>query len=120
MPDDETMVYDTVCHQASALNRTATLVWRHCDGKTSVPEFVELLRKADLPADEAVVWLALDRLEKAHLLEKPLTKPADHLSRRRALRRLVMAGGLALLPAVTSIVAPTPSMAASGGGGFGK
>src|SRR5262245_35285302 len=37
MPDG-LMVYDTERHQAHSLNRTATLIWQQCDGKTSVAE----------------------------------------------------------------------------------
>ena len=32
---DEILVYDLDRHKAHCLNRTAALVWRQCDGKTS-------------------------------------------------------------------------------------
>ena len=35
---DEVLVYDLDRHQAHCLNRTAALVWRHCDGQTTVKE----------------------------------------------------------------------------------
>lgn len=114
MPDG-VVVYDSEREHFSHLNRTAAHVWRHCDGRSTVRELIESLRQADLPADEAVVWLALDRLEKAHLLAGPTTQPAAEISRRAAIRKLALAGGMAaLLPIVTSIAAPTPAMAASG------
>ena len=75
---DETLVYDLKRHKACCLNRTAALVWGRCDGQTSVAEVAALLKKElEIPADEAVVWMALDRLGRAHLLSEPVTLPAD-------------------------------------------
>jgi hypothetical protein len=117
---EETVVYDSKRNEAHCLNRTAALIWRHCDGRTSVAELVTLLRKRDLPADEAVVWLALDRLAKAHLLQERLPPAPRAVSRRQVMRKIGMAGGLSvLLPTITSIIAPTPATAASAiTGGF--
>ena len=39
---DETLVYDLERHKARCLNRTAALVWRHCDGQTGVAEVAAL------------------------------------------------------------------------------
>jgi hypothetical protein len=104
------MVYDLDRHEAHSLNQTAALVWRHCDGKMGVPELSALLqRETSLPAEEAVVWLALDRLEKAHLLQTSLTRSTETsgMSRRAVIRKLGLAGGLvALLPLVDSLNAP--------------
>ena len=62
-----------------------------------------------MPDAEKLVWLSLDRLEKAHLLE---TRASHSTLGRRAFTRrevLKMAGiSLALLPVVKSIVLPTP------------
>ena len=110
---DELVVYDQDRHRAHRLNRTAALVWRHCDGKTTVTEIANLLqRELSVPADEEAVWLALDRLDRAHLLRERLTLPASaaRTSRRALVRKLAMAGGLAL---VTSIVAPEAAQAAT-------
>ena len=75
---DETLVYDLKRHKARCLNRMAALVWRHCDGQTSVAEVAALLEEQlASPTDEAVVWMALDRLGRAHLLSEPVTLPAD-------------------------------------------
>ena len=108
----ELVVYDREQHRAHRLNRAATLVWRHCDGRTSVAELAALLeQELDIPADEAVVWLALDRLEKAHLLRDALARHAV-LTRRQVVRDLGLAGAAGLLlPIVTSIAAPTPAIA---------
>lgn len=114
---DETLVYDLERDRAHCLNRSAALVWQHCDGQTTVSDLARLLqRETDLPADEAIVCMALNRLAKAHLLGERVTLPEaiGGCSRREVLRRLGLAGGLAfLLPAVTSIVAPDVAQAAS-------
>lgn len=114
---DEVMVYDRKGAKAHCLNRTAAFVWRHSDGRSSVAELaVRLHQELGVPADEELVWLALDRLEKAHLLHERLERPAvgAGVSRRQVMRKLGVAGGLSLLlPVVTSIVAPAPAMAQS-------
>jgi hypothetical protein len=112
---EETIVYDAEVNKFHRLNRTAALIWRHCDGQTSVAQVAAQLRKMDLPADEDVVWLALDRLDKAHLLRGPWVRPAEGVSRRAVMRKLGRTGALSLLlPVVASMTAPTPAMAASG------
>jgi hypothetical protein len=107
---DETLVYDLERHKARCLNRTAALVWRHCDGQTSVAEMAALLEeRSATPTDEAVVWMALDRLDRAHLLSEPVTLPAKRTqySRREMLRTLRRAAGISLLlPVIESIVSP--------------
>ena len=113
---DETLVYDLKRHKARCLNRTAALVWRCCDGQKSVAEVAALLEhQSATPADEAVVWMALDRLGKAHLLSEPVTLPADRAqySRREVLRSLGRVAGISLLPVVASIVAPRAAQALS-------
>jgi hypothetical protein len=103
---DEVMVYDLKRHKAHCLNKTAAFVWQHCDGQTTVTEIASLLRKeSGSPADEEVIWYALDKLGEADLLAEKLIPPVkDGLSRRRMIRRL---GTLLVVPAVISIVAPT-------------
>jgi hypothetical protein len=36
LPGGELMAYDTLRHQAHTLNRSAAVVWRHCDGQSEV------------------------------------------------------------------------------------
>jgi hypothetical protein len=114
---DETLLYDLKRHQAYCLNRTAALVWRRCDGRTTVSEMAPLLaREPGLPADEGLVWMTLGRLRSAGLLEKGTMPPVDGTShsRREIIRKLGLVGGLSvLLPLVQSIGAPTPAQAAS-------
>src|SRR5262249_24599694 len=113
---DELLVYDTRSHRSNALNATAALVWRHCDGKTSLPELARLLvAELGAPEDEALVLLALKRLATVKLLEENrLPEGAEKVTRRSVARRLALAGGMtALLPLVLSIVAPTAAEAAT-------
>src|SRR5713101_4329294 len=68
---EETLVYDLKRNKAHCLNPAAALVWRHCDGQTSVAQLAEMLhRELHIPAEEQVVRLALDRLQRAGLLQK--------------------------------------------------
>ena len=112
---DETLVYDLKRHKARCLNRAATLVWRRCDGKTTVPEMAAMLeRELDIPADESVVWMALGRLDKAHLLKSPVILPPDkkQYSRRAVIQSLGKVAGITLvLPVVESIAAPLAAQA---------
>ncbi len=116
---DELVVYDQESDRAHRLNRTAALVWRHCDGRTGVAALAEVLRsELDLPPDDQVVQLALDRLERANLLRLPdapaESTPRRPVSRRHVMRRLAAAGAASmLLPVVSSITAPTPAQAHS-------
>ena len=111
----ELAVYDQARHRAHRLNRTAALVWRHCDGHTTVAEQAALLAREGLPADEELVWLALEQLDKAQLLSAPLEQPAGAtaLSRRQALNRARLAGLALMVPVVGTIIAPTPVRAFS-------
>jgi hypothetical protein len=72
------------------------------------------LRADELPHAEQLVVLALDEFQRKHLLDSHpgLSSAPPAISRRALLRRGVTA---ALLPVVTSIVAPTPLQAQSPG-----
>jgi hypothetical protein len=110
---DEILVYDVKRHRGHCLNSTAALVWRRCDGRTTVAEVAATLQEEmSLPASEAVVWMALDRLARAQLLVARVTVPDSRARRTR--RALIRAGGISfLLPVVESIVAPHAAEAAS-------
>ena len=110
--DDEVIVYDTERHKAHCLNRTAAAVWEHCDGQTTVAEVARrLAREFEAPIDQTAVWLAVEQLQKAHLLtEAP--QPPSGLSRRDVLKRLGVAAALAV-PLVTTIVTPAAGQGAS-------
>src|SRR5215510_3459229 len=105
---DETLVYDLERHKAHCLNKTAALIWNHCDGRTSVDEMeVILAQQLDQSIDSDVMLYALDRLGKKHLLENVATYTADQrrLSRRDVIRKVGIAAAVAL-PLITTIVAP--------------
>ncbi len=108
---EETVVYDVQTHRAHCLNRTAALVWRHCDGETTVEEMADILhRELSLPVDESVVQMALNQLAAANLLEGRFPVFCQPRSRREA----ILAGlSAVLLPAVLSITAPRATAAAS-------
>ncbi len=115
---DEVLVYDLNNHKAHCLNHTAATVWKYCDGKTSVPEIAARLKSDhQLAADENIVWLAVNRLSKANLLQERIKQPAEsaRLGRRAALR----IGTAVAVPIVMSILAPTAQAACTGGGMLG-
>jgi hypothetical protein len=105
---DELLVYDLERQCAHCLNRTAALVWRDCNGRRAPAELAARLR-ATLggEVDEPLIELTLARLAAAHLLDGAAPVAARGPSRRQVMR------GLALLPAVTSILAPRATQAAS-------
>jgi hypothetical protein len=109
---DELVIYDLQRHRAHQLNRTAALVWQHCNGQRTVAELCKILQDELDPAiQEVLVWQALERLGRSHLLREPRPRQAGaaRMTRRQALRKLGQVAALALLmPAVTSILAPAP------------
>lgn len=114
---DELLVYDRQQHRAHCLNRTAALVFRHADGSRTSDEL-----SAVTGLDGDVVALAVEQLREAGLLEGavvageapvPAQGPAaEGMSRRAVARRVGLAAAI-LLPAVATIVAPTPAEAAA-------
>ena len=113
---DETLVYDMKRHRAFCLNQTAAFVWQRCDGQTPVREVAEALeQQLEISGGEDVVYLALERLDRAHLLQERLRFPdlVSRISRRKFLRKAGIATAAAvLLPTIASIVAPTAAEAA--------
>jgi hypothetical protein len=111
MPD-EVLLYDLRRHKAHCLNKTAALIWQHCDGQTTVTEMAKRVQREAGPAvDEDVIRYALGKLGEADLLaESPDPGATRGLSRRQMVKRL---GGLALVPAVLSLVSPPAAQAQS-------
>jgi len=112
---EEVLVYDLDTHKAACLNGTAAKVWRLCDGRRSVKEIRRALESSSGGSvPEEFVWLALDQLGKGGLLDARVSRPHElaRVSRRELIKRIGL--GVAItLPAVVSIVAPTPAQAAS-------
>lgn len=111
--DGEMLVYDLERLRAHCLNPAAALVWSACDGAATVEEVAgRLARDLGLPDDPALVQLALDQLDRAHLLEG--RRRAARPSRRAVLARLGVAAAVVVaLPAVLSIVTPTAAQNSS-------
>jgi hypothetical protein len=107
--DGETLVYDLERDEAHCLNRTAALVWKHCDGRLTVAEITKLIEdELQETVDERVVWLALSQLRGRRLLTErmPRTRSSLRISRRELARKLAQAVVIAL-PLITTIAAPT-------------
>jgi Coenzyme PQQ synthesis protein D (PqqD) len=112
----ELVVYDQERHRVHRLNPTTAEVWRLCDGRTTIAEIVTLLKSnGKIPASESMVWLALGRLQKAHLLQDRLRMPARiGISRREAMAIGLGSAAAFLLPGCQSVTAPTPQEAQAG------
>jgi hypothetical protein len=108
----ELVVYDLERHEAHCLNRTAAFVFKYSNGRNTVAEIAGRLKtELNLHADEELVWLTLDRLDAAGLLE--------HTPPRRPRQAAGLGAGAAPAgpgrpaAAVTSILVPTPAEAAA-------
>jgi len=110
---DELLVYDRERNQAHSLNETAALIWKHCDGNSTIAQLRSLLEtEAGASIDEQVVWYALRKFTKSSLLEEPFKASAGE--RRVSRRELIQTIGLAAsVPLVATIIAPNVSAAAS-------
>jgi hypothetical protein len=112
---DETLVYDTKAHKVHCLNQTSALVWRNCDGRTSIAKLAKMLHDgANLPESEEMVQCALSDLAKCHLLHdhrQDRNAKSARWSRRDFARKLGVAA--VLVPAVMTIITPTAAAAGS-------
>ena len=114
MESGETVVYDRDRDRVHCLNRTVAEIWDACDGSRSMAELAtQISHRHQLPADEALVVVGLKELQQAHLLEGEQVWAG--VSRRQVLTRLSLgAAAAALLPVITTVVAPTPAEAGTG------
>ena len=111
---DETLVYDEINNKAHCLNSTAGMVWKFCDGRTSIAQMTRMLEdEMSAPVPEQVVWLAIKQLEESSLLEVKVAEANWNslASRRELVRRLGIAA--VVLPLITSIQAPVAAQAGS-------
>jgi len=112
----EVLVFDSERDRAHCLNQTAALVWKYCDGKTTVSQMARKLeRDLNTPnVDERMVSYALEQLSRDHLLDESFVPAAmlSGLTRRQMVRALGLAAVIAV-PLVTSIVVPTAQAATS-------
>ena len=103
---DETVVFDRLSNKASCLNAVTTTVWQACDGDSDDVKLLNALRNAGFQdVSEETVWVALDQLNQAELLDSAFNiagvLPKD-LSRREMLRSLGKVAGVAL-PVLSTI-----------------
>jgi len=112
---DEVLVYDRKSHHAHCLNRTAALVWRQCDGRTSIKQMrLRLAGELKAPVGEEALSSALEQLGKARLLLETKADPGRErvMSRRELAREMGLATALTV-PLVTTILVPAALAAAS-------
>jgi hypothetical protein len=108
---DELLVYDLARHKAHCLNKTSAIVWKHCDGQTTVTAAARLIeQEMNTPVETDVVWLALRQLEKFHLLQERVAQPKG-VSRRDLI--LKYAPATLAIPLILSISSPTAAQAGS-------
>ena len=115
--EKEILIYDLSINKAYCLNETSTLVYQLCSGKNTVADISNLIsKKLNQPVTVDLVWLALDSFKKDNLLEQSELFEIDfnNLSRREVIRKIGL-GSMAMLPLISSIVAPSSAQAQSGG-----
>lgn len=106
--DDDMLVYDLHRHKAHCLNRTAALIWKHCDGQRSASDIARIIEgEQNTPVHPDVVRFGLLQLRRTHLINMQLTQTPGGaaLSRRDLIKRLGAAAAVGL-PLVTSVLAP--------------
>ncbi len=111
----EILIYDLKANKAVCLNEVSSLVWDACDGNQSVSEISQSIgKKLNSPANEDIVWLALDQLKKERLIANgaEVVSKFDGMSRREVIRKVGL-GTMIALPLVSSLVAPTAVSAQS-------
>lgn len=110
MPE-EVLVYDLETNKAHCLNDTASMVWKACDGRSSVEDIARTLGHAsNTEVSDDLVWLAIDQLNTKNLLERPFEQTFKGQSRREAIKKIGLASMIAL-PVVASLVAPQSALA---------
>ncbi len=112
---DEVLIYDLDRHKAYHLNRSASIVWKHCDGLATTNEIAEILgRELASPGGEELVWLALYELDDAFLLQNKIkAPPAVSLMTRRQMTAGLSASALLAIPVILSLVGPVAAQATS-------
>jgi hypothetical protein len=112
--EGEILVYDLSENRAVCLNETSALIWQACDGNKTPAEISNFIsKKLNTPANEDLVWLALDQLKKENLIENASDLPNHFagMSRREAIKKV----GLSSLIALPVIMAVTSPVAAATG-----
>jgi len=88
---DELIVYDVPGQQMHKLSPAASIVWRHCDGDTSVGDLASIAQQQlGGVRNEQLVWSCLAQLKKLNLMRKagPRPRGTGRISRRELLAGL--------------------------------
>jgi hypothetical protein len=110
MPE-EVLIYDLDTNKAHCLNKTAAFIWKSCDGIKSVADITKSF-ESDFgsPAQEDLVWLAIEQLGDKNLLNEALSNGLKGQTRRQVIKKIGFAAVIAL-PVVASLAAPTSALA---------
>src|SRR6185503_13950225 len=105
---DEVLIYDVARDKAHCLNPASAFVWKHCDGRTTLPALTVAFKEKFGTADEQLIRLALDQLEKFDLLQEPMRRAPllKPISRRTLVRSMGFAAMISV-PLITTMLAPT-------------
>ena len=111
--DDEVLVYDLERQEAHCLNPSAAAIWKACDGRRTV---AEIAARAGESLGESIgneaVWFGIQELAKRGLIGGEVgSKRGGGISRRNLVKLGLTTA--ALIPLVTSIVAPEAADAAT-------
>jgi hypothetical protein len=105
---DEILIYDLRADKAFNLNLSAALVWQLSNGDKTIAEIAdEIAQKLGSPLHDEFVWLALEQLRKAKLLENELeiARLLQGVSRRKTIKKVGLAS-LVSLPLVSALIVP--------------
>ena len=109
---DEVLVYDLDANKAHSLNTSSAIVWRSCDGVSTVTDAIaELEAQYGGKVEEDFIWLAIDQLSDKGLMSVDAPAKMAGSTRRDVLKKIGFASVVAL-PVVASLVAPPNALAA--------
>jgi hypothetical protein len=115
--NDETVIFDTESREAHCLSPLAALVFEHCDGRTSSEGLAGIASEhLSEPVEPWQVDDALDRLQECKLLavSAPRSEGQGGTTRRQAIKRSAVTGGvLVAAPLITSVFPPAAAAAGS-------
>lgn len=100
----EALIYDQTTNKSFCLNSTAKTVFNACDGKKFI---------ADLTFPDEIIYLTLYELKKNDLIEENYDSPFTGMNRREVIKKVGLTNIIAL-PLISSLVAPSAALAASG------